>query len=80
VVIADAALEAAVKLSVAWLQNRHLPDKALDLLDEACSRARISTISKPAERITGLAVTARTVAEVLGEWQGVSADALLDAG
>jgi ATP-dependent Clp protease ATP-binding subunit ClpC len=79
VAIADEALETAVKLSVAWLQNRHLPDKALDLLDEACARARIPTISRPAERITGLVVTARTVAEVLGEWQGISAEALLDA-
>ena len=77
--IADEALEAAVKLSVAWLQVRHLPDKALDLLDEACSRARIPTISRPAERVTGLVVTARTVAEVLGEWQGVSAEVLLEA-
>ena len=49
VMIADEALAAAVKLSVAWLPDRHLPDKALDLLDEACSRARIPTISKPAD-------------------------------
>ena len=79
VVIADEALEAAVKLSVAWLPDRHLPDKALDLLDEACAHARIPTISKPAEKMAGLVVTARTVAEVLGEWKGISADALLDA-
>ncbi len=78
VVIADDALEAAVRLSVAWLQDRHLPDKALDLLDEACARARIPTISKPAERMMGLVVTARTVAEVLAEWRGVSTSALLD--
>jgi ATP-dependent Clp protease ATP-binding subunit ClpC len=68
-----------VKLSVAWLPDRHLPDKALDLLDEACARARIPTISRPADRVAGLVVTARTVAEVVGEWQGISADALLDA-
>jgi ATP-dependent Clp protease ATP-binding subunit ClpC len=79
VAIADEALEAAVKLSVAWLQERHLPDKALDLLDEACSRARIPTISKPTDRMVGLVVTAHTVAEVLGEWKGISVDALLDA-
>jgi ATP-dependent Clp protease ATP-binding subunit ClpC len=79
VMIADDALEAAVKLPVAWLQDRHLPDKALDLLDEACARARIPTISRPAEKAMGLVVTARTVAEVLGEWQGLAADALLGA-
>jgi hypothetical protein len=55
-------------------------NEALDLLDEACARARIPTISKPADRMAGLVVTARTVAEVLGEWKGLSADALLDAG
>lgn len=65
-------------LSIAWLQDRHLPDKALDLLDEACVRARIPTISKPADRMAGLVVTARTVAEVLGEWQGISAAILLE--
>jgi ATP-dependent Clp protease ATP-binding subunit ClpA len=52
--------------------------KALDLLDEACARARIPTISKPADRLAGLIVTARTVAEVLGEWKGMSAEALSD--
>jgi hypothetical protein len=69
-----------VKLSVAWQQDRHLPDKALDLLDEACARARIPTLSKPTDRIAGLVVVARTVAEVVGEWQGISADVLLETG
>jgi hypothetical protein len=53
--------------------------KALDLLDEACARARIPTISKSTDKTEGLVVTARTVAEVLGEWLGISAEALLDA-
>ena len=52
--------------------------KALDLLDEACARARIPTISKLADKMVGLVVTARMVAEVLGEWKGISVDALLD--
>jgi hypothetical protein len=60
-------------------QDRHLPDKALDLLDEACARARIPTISRPTEKTAGLVVTALTVAEVLGGWQGISVDVLLDA-
>ena len=62
-----------------WSQDRHLPDKAIDLLDEACARARIPTISKPTDKMVGLVVTARTVAEVLGEWKGISAEALLEA-
>jgi ATP-dependent Clp protease ATP-binding subunit ClpC len=79
VVIAEEALVAAVELSTGWLRDRHLPDKALDLLDEACARARIPTISKPTEKGKVLIVTDRTVAEVLAEWTNVPADALLDA-
>jgi ATP-dependent Clp protease ATP-binding subunit ClpA len=67
VLIAEDALEAAVQLSVGWLPERHLPDKALDLLDEACARARFPTISAPADLGAGLVVTAHTVAEVLAE-------------
>ena len=79
VMIADEALEAAVKMSVAWLLDRHLPDKALDLLDEARASCRIPTSTSRLTRMVGLVVTARTVAEVLGEWKGISVDALLDA-
>ena len=60
-------------------QQRHPPDKALDLLDEACARARIPTISTPADLNAGLVVTARTVAEVLAGWVGVPAEGLLDS-
>ena len=77
VLITEDALEAAVRLSVGWLPERHLSDKALDLLDEACARARIPTISAPADLSAGLIVTARTVAEVLAGWVGVPAEALL---
>ncbi len=43
--ISDEALEAAVELSVRYLPDRRLPDKALDLLDEAaaCKRVELST-------------------------------------
>jgi ATP-dependent Clp protease ATP-binding subunit ClpC len=78
VLIADDALETAVRLSIGWLPDRHLPDKALDLLDEACARARIPTISAPADLGTGLVVTARTVAEVLSGWVGVDPEGLLE--
>jgi len=78
VLIADDALEAAVQLSIGWLPERHLPDKALDLLDEACARARIPTISAPADLSAGLVVTAHTVAEVLSGWVGVPAEGLLE--
>ena len=45
--ILDAALEAAAKLTDRYLSGRFLPDKAIDVMDEAGSRARISAMSRP---------------------------------
>jgi ATP-dependent Clp protease ATP-binding subunit ClpC len=45
----DAAVEASVKLSDRYIMDRFLPDKAIDVLDEAGSRARISTLTRPPE-------------------------------
>jgi len=45
--IADAALVAAVKLSNRYITDRFLPDKAIDLIDEAAARVRIEIASKP---------------------------------
>ena len=39
--ISDRALEASVSLSVRYISDRFLPDKAIDLMDEACSRKRL---------------------------------------
>ncbi len=47
--IDDSALEAAVKLSSRYIQDRHLPDKAVDLIDEAASKLRIEGESLPPE-------------------------------
>ena len=46
-VITDAALEAAAKLSDRYLTGRYLPDKAIDIMDEAGSRARIGAMTRP---------------------------------
>lgn len=43
----DAALESAARLSDRYLTNRFLPDKAIDIMDEAGSRARISATMRP---------------------------------
>ena len=45
--ITKEAIEAAVKLSVRYINDRFLPDKAIDLIDEASSRARIKTYTEP---------------------------------
>jgi len=47
--ISDEALEAAAKLSQRYISDRHLPDKAIDLIDEAASKLRIDTESAPPE-------------------------------
>lgn len=45
--IPDAAIEAAVKLSTRYIPDRFLPDKAIDLIDEAASRQRLRTYTAP---------------------------------
>lgn len=45
--ISDTALEAAVKLSRKYISGRQLPDKAIDLLDTAATRVKMSLTSKP---------------------------------
>ena len=45
--ITDGALEAAVKLSSRYISDRFLPDKAIDLVDEAASRRRLLSYKKP---------------------------------
>ena len=45
--ITDAALEAAVKLSSRYINDRFLPDKAIDLVDEAASKVRLAAFVAP---------------------------------
>src|SRR2546422_2129605 len=47
--ITDSAVEASVKFSDRYITDRYLPDKAIDLMDEAGSRARISAMTRPPE-------------------------------
>src|SRR5256712_8879091 len=47
--ITDPAIEASVRLSDRYITDRYLPDKAIDLMDEAGSRARIGAMTRPPE-------------------------------
>ncbi len=47
--ITDEAIDAAVKLSARYIADRFLPDKAIDLIDEAASRVRLSAFTEPDE-------------------------------
>lgn len=50
--ISDKALECAVELSMRYITDRYLPDKAIDLVDEAASLRKIDIYSKPSPIIT----------------------------
>ncbi len=60
--ISDAALTAAVDLSARYINDRFLPDKAIDLVDEAAAHIRVSG---------GGLVTAEDVAGVVSVWTGI---------
>ena len=47
--ITDEAINAAVKLSSRYIGDRYLPDKAIDLIDEAASRVKLQTFTAPPE-------------------------------
>ena len=61
--IEDSALTAAARLSNRYITDRHLPDKAVDLIDEAASKLRIDADSLPAD----LKSTERRIQEVSHE-------------
>jgi ATP-dependent Clp protease ATP-binding subunit ClpC len=67
--IADDALAAAVRLAERYITDRHFPDKAIDLIDSACTQARLETIhGKPAEgRVVDKADVARVVSQKIDE-------------
>ncbi len=67
--ITDAAIVAAVELSHRYITDRFLPDKAIDLIDEAASRLRLESESLPAEldeverRISQMEIESRALAK-----------------
>ena len=76
--IAPEAVRAAVTLSARYLPERFLPDKALDLLDEACSAVRIEAAERPGGPEKP-AVTAAHIAAVVSRQSGVPAEKLTAA-
>jgi ATP-dependent Clp protease ATP-binding subunit ClpC len=67
--ITDDALDAAVTLSTRYIQDRFLPDKAIDLIDEAASKLRLSRTTQPEHlkeleaKLAGLAEQKKVAAE-----------------
>lgn len=72
--LTDDALEVAVALSTRYIHDRHLPDKAIDLLDEAGAQRRIELDALASPRgtddVTDL-VDGDDIARVVAQWTGV---------
>ncbi|HMV67722.1 MAG TPA: tetratricopeptide repeat protein, partial [Myxococcota bacterium] len=58
--ILPSALEASVRLAVRYVPDRRLPDKALDLIDEACSEASLSGMPNVDEHVVAQVISERT--------------------
>ncbi len=69
VVISDEAIEAAARLSHRYVKDRFLPDKAIDLVDEAASKLRIAIFSLPDELKTTKMEIGRLMNEEEDAWQ-----------
>jgi ATP-dependent Clp protease ATP-binding subunit ClpC len=68
VTIEPEAIEAAARLSSRFIPDRHLPDKAIDLLDEACARIAVPALGGDSTGHKDRCVTAFTVSEVTAQW------------
>lgn len=68
VTIEDDALEAAVELSARFVTDRCMPDKAIDLMDEAASMAKLANWDEAPDEIV---IRAQDVAKVVSQWTGV---------
>ena len=80
VMIAPEALEAAVELCARYMPDKRFPEKAIDLLDQACSRVRISQITQLEALTTAEAayeVTRETMAAAMAQKTGIPVARLL---
>jgi len=67
----DKSLLAAVKLSVRYLPDRNLPDKAIDLIDESAAKVKMRSVSLSDGDTLAIEVTEEVVAEVVSLWTGI---------
>ena len=81
VIIAPEALEAVVELCTKYMPDKRFPEKAIDVLDQACSRARISQITQ-LEALTAAEamyeVTPETIAATVAQKTGIPVARLLE--
>ncbi len=71
ITISRESIEAAVNFSVRYLPGRRLPDKAIDLIDEACSKKTIENLYS--DKNFSVVVTREDIAEAVSDATGISA-------
>ena len=72
VAIREEALQAAVGLSARYVTDRFMPDKAIDLIDEAASMVRLGTFNSGEENAEGMPeLRAADVERVVSQWTGI---------
>lgn len=86
--ITDSAIDAAVYLSLRYILSRKLPDKAIDLIDQASAKKRLKSLtlkSGDLKKIAGgiyedgtLEVTEEDIAGVVAEWTGIPINKLTE--
>lgn len=81
IVCEGAAITAAVDLSIQFMTTRCLPDKAIDVMEEACARVRVSSLSfhGGAKHEEVFRVTSEQVALVVSELTGIPVNTLTEA-
>lgn len=78
VYILPEAIEAAVVLSNRYINDRRLPDKALDLIDEASAAIRLNSINTPDLDEKTLTVSKTDIADVVSEWTNIPVKSLTE--
>lgn len=78
VFIGPDAIQSAVDLSIQYLPELHLPDKAIDLIDQACSRARLKSISSGGSSNQHLSILKQDIAIVISSRCRIPLEQLAD--
>ena len=73
--LTDEALQAAISLSISYLSDRYLPDKALDLIDEACAVKKIQLAQAGTERPD---VSREDIASIVERITGIKVQGIMD--
>ena len=69
--VTEEALEAAVKLSDRYLTDRNLPDKAIDILDEACASIKLHSCKDYSGEMGAPVVDADAIRHIISQWTNI---------